>query len=130
MACFFSCGQTESSGQNKDKIPEEEKNTDVEIGVVEDLNNTLFEAYWHEKGGWLIDVRTPEEYSDGFIDGAININFNNGDFENAIDTLDTSLAVFVYCQGGGRSGKARDMLVENGFLEVYNLKSGYSNWVE
>lgn len=77
----------------------------------------------------LIDVRTPEEFNEGHIENAVNIDFYSDQFIDEINkSLDKNKTVFLYCKSGGRSGKAYTMLKENGFKEVYDLKGGYSNW--
>ena len=76
----------------------------------------------------MLDVRTPEEFSEGNISGAINMNFNAPEFETSLDSLDKTKPVYVYCQAGGRSGKAKDLLLEKGFKEVYNLIGGFGSW--
>ena len=81
-----------------------------------------------QKGGLLIDVRTPEEVADGSIDGNTNINVNSPSFKSEIEKLNKNIPVLIYCKSGGRSGKAMEIMKEMGFKEVYNLNGGYSNW--
>jgi thioredoxin 1 len=76
----------------------------------------------------IIDVRTPEEYTESHIANSKNINWNGIDFEAQINLLDKSKPVFVYCQGGGRSSEAATKLRTIGFKDVYELKGGLSNW--
>ncbi len=76
----------------------------------------------------LIDVRTPQEFSEGYIEKAVNYDFYDGDFLNHMTALDKSKPVFIYCQSGGRSGKTYKMLKDMGFKEVYDLKDGYGEW--
>ena len=63
----------------------------------------------------LIDVRTPEEFAKGHLEGAKNINFNANDFDNQITQLDKAKPVFIYCHSGGRSGKAYKKMKAHGF---------------
>ena len=76
----------------------------------------------------LIDVRTPEEYNNGNIENAENINFYDDNFNEQLSGLDKSLPTFLYCQAGGRSFKAMEVMCELGFKMVYELEGGYSNW--
>ena len=76
----------------------------------------------------LVDVRTPEEYAEGHIEGAVNINFYDEDFESQIGALNKDVPVFVYCQAGSRSRKACAKFEALGFKEVYDLEVGYSGW--
>lgn len=73
----------------------------------------------------LIDVRTPSEFSNGHLDGAVNINFNDASFDNQIEQLDKTQPVFIYCQSGGRSGKAYKKMKSMGFETVYDMEGGY-----
>lgn len=123
--------ETEESGDNVEVTDElVEDNSELEPQIVMDLDNESFKSKMEERPGLLIDVRTADEFAEGFIEGAINIDFTNGDFEAAIDTLDTTVPTYVYCAAGGRSGSARDMLKDNGFIEIYNLANGYGGWTE
>jgi len=74
----------------------------------------------------LLDVRTPEEWSQGSIEGATKINFFDSDFSDKLTQLDNSSPVLVYCKSGGRSAKATLILEKAGFNEVYNLLGGYN----
>lgn len=76
----------------------------------------------------LVDVRTPEEFSRGSLDGAINMNFRSNDLDNQLNTLDKSKPVFIFCQSGGRSGKCYKKMKDMGFSEVYDMEGGYGAW--
>lgn len=76
----------------------------------------------------LIDVRTPGEVAGGFIDHAVNIDYNSSDFNSKIEKLDKSKPVFVYCLSGGRSGSAASDMRSMGFKEVYELNGGIMKW--
>ena len=76
----------------------------------------------------LIDVRTPNEYSNGFIANAENINFKSKNFLSQISKLDKRKPVLIYCSGGGRSAKASNIFDSLGFKEIYDLKGGYIAW--
>lgn len=54
----------------------------------------------------LLDVRTPEEFSNGRVRGAKNINFLADNFEEQVDKLDRKKTYYLYCASGNRSGKA------------------------
>ena len=76
----------------------------------------------------LLDVRTPEEVSKGFISGAVNIDFNAADFAHKISGLDKSKTYFVYCAKGGRSSQAVELMNKEGFTKLYNLSDGFAGW--
>jgi thioredoxin 1 len=79
-------------------------------------------------GAQLVDVRTSEEFSDGHLKNAQNMNVNREDYKELFNTLDKSKPVFVYCLSGGRSGKAAKIMESMGFKEVYNLDGGIMKW--
>ncbi|WP_187478208.1 thioredoxin domain-containing protein [Amniculibacterium sp. G2-70] len=76
----------------------------------------------------LIDVRTPEEFADGHLENAVNIDWNSKSFDKLVSTLDKKKPVFVYCLSGGRSEKAANKLTKIGFLSVTNLAGGMMKW--
>lgn len=78
----------------------------------------------------LIDVRTPEEYAQGFIDGAINMDMKNGSFVSNIQQIDKNKKVYLYCKAGGRSAKASKILDSLGFKNIINLEGGFDAWKE
>lgn len=78
----------------------------------------------------LLDVRTPGEVSEGMIEGAINIDVEGDGFEDKIEMLDKSKTIYLYCRSGKRSALAAGILVDHGFLELYDLKGGYLAWSE
>ncbi|WP_313804064.1 thioredoxin domain-containing protein [Flavobacterium sp.] len=80
------------------------------------------------KDAQLIDVRTPDEYLDGALTDAKNIDWNGDNFEAEVAKLDKSKPVFVYCLAGGRSNKAAHKLASMGFTEIYDMKGGYIKW--
>lgn len=81
-----------------------------------------------KKGALLIDVRTPAEFAQDHLPNAVNIDYNDGDFQPKMLELDKSKPVLIYCLSGGRSGKALQWMGEAGFKEVYNLKGGILQW--
>ena len=78
----------------------------------------------------LIDVRTPEEHGNGYIYKSKLINFRDANFKEQLSKLDKKRPVLVYCAAGGRSNKTRNMLVEMGFKEIYELEGGFTAWAD
>jgi len=76
----------------------------------------------------IIDVRTPDEYKDGHLSNAVNMNWNDDTFGQQIKSLDKNAPVFVYCYAGGRSSAAAKELRKQGFKEVYDMQGGMSAW--
>ncbi len=76
----------------------------------------------------VLDVRTPEEYNEGHIEGAVMIDFNAGNFREEVDKLDKDKDYLLYCRSGNRSGKALAIMEELGFLEIYHMSGGMLEW--
>ena len=77
----------------------------------------------------LLDVRTPQEYQQGFIKGATLINFFDSDFVAKVSTtFDKNKPLYIYCAVGGRSNKAAKKLISVGFGSIYDLKGGFNKW--
>ena len=75
-----------------------------------------------------MDVRTPGEFNEGHIEGALLVDFQSGSFENEIASLDKSKTYAVYCRSGNRSGQAVKVMSEAGFTNIYNLNGGVIDW--
>jgi rhodanese-related sulfurtransferase len=71
--------------------------------------------------GNVIDVRTASEYSEGHVQGARNLDIQNGDFEKALESLDKEATYNVYCRSGRRSAAAVELMRNAGFTNVVDL---------
>ena len=76
----------------------------------------------------IIDVRTPQEYTDGHIEDAINMDFNSGAFGDEVRKLDRTKKYLVYCRSGNRSRGAINEMTQLGFEQVYHLYVGIVGW--
>jgi rhodanese-related sulfurtransferase len=77
----------------------------------------------------ILDVRTEDEYNDGIIANAINIDIHKGQgFIDSLEVLDKSKNYYVYCRSGARSAKACEVMENLGFENAYNLLGGILNW--
>jgi len=72
----------------------------------------------------LLDVRSNQEFKEGHLAGAINIPVF--DLEKAVmpKLKDTSQTIIIYCSTGSRSKRAKEILEDLGYKNVYNLKNG------
>ena len=77
----------------------------------------------------LLDVRTPGEFGERHLAGALNIDYNGAYFDARIEKLDKTQPVYVYCLSGGRSAAAAQTLTDIGFTKVYEMKGGISRWI-
>jgi len=80
------------------------------------------------QGEQLVDVRTPQEFAESHIKGAINIDFRNPNFSDEIKKLDKTKPLLIYCRSGRRSGDALSVCKNLGFTTVYDLGGGIIAW--
>lgn len=107
----------------------EEASPSHELVVSETISTNEFQRRMHETpNAVVLDVRTPEEVREGYIDGAANIDFRADDFQMKIGKLNRDSTYFLYCAGGGRSRRAADVMKDLGFKKVYDLDGGYKAW--
>ncbi|MFC1920825.1 rhodanese-like domain-containing protein [Chloroflexota bacterium] len=76
----------------------------------------------------IIDVRTPEEYDEGHVEDADNIDFYAPDFSERLNSLDKSKTYLIYCRSGNRSGQALAIIKEMDFLKIYHMDGGMLEW--
>lgn len=74
----------------------------------------------------LVDVRTPEEYALGTIDGAVNIPLD--DLRGRLGEIDRESDVIVFCAVGLRGYLAQRILLGRGYRRVRNLAGGYKTY--
>ncbi|QNN54789.1 rhodanese-like domain-containing protein [Nocardioides mesophilus] len=73
-----------------------------------------------EHGAVVIDVRTPEEFAEGHLEGALNLDLQNTDFFDQLGDLDPDDTFVVYCRSGSRAAAAIEQMVSRGFEDVVN----------
>lgn len=78
-----------------------------------------------QKGAVLVDVRTPEEFAGGHIEGALNIPIDDLDARKG--ELKKDADIVVYCRSGGRSARGKALLAGAGYSKVHDL-GAMSNW--
>jgi rhodanese-related sulfurtransferase len=76
----------------------------------------------------LIDIRTPEEFMSGYIEGAVNINYHDNDFIEKLDKLDKSKTYLIYCRTGRRSSDTLNVMKRLKFNEVYRILGDIVRW--
>jgi rhodanese-related sulfurtransferase len=79
-------------------------------------------------GAVIVDVRTPQEYSEGIIKGAVNIDYRDPSFAKKISKLDKDKPYFLYCLAGTRSAGAAEQMQKAGFKTIYTLEEGFKGW--
>ena len=83
---------------------------------------------FQKEGAIIIDVRSPQEFREGHIDGAISIPEYEIKKEAENRLADKEKDIIVYCSSGGRSKKAQKLLRKLGYQNVYNLYNGLTNY--
>lgn len=87
-------------------------------------------AIVEHKDAVLLDVRTAEEFGNGHIENAVNIDWNKGEanFEEQLKNVPKDKKILVYCQGGSRSATAAAKLRDLGYKQVQELDGGIVAW--
>jgi len=78
----------------------------------------------------ILDIRTPEEFDEVRLGGAVNVDYYGTDFADQLDTLDKNTPYVMYCRSGNRSSDAVKTMKDLGFTEVYEIDGGIVNWIE
>lgn len=99
-----------------------------EVMGVKVVDIATYEAQLKQPNVQLLDVRTPEEFSEGHLEKAKNCNIMGSDFDAQVANLDKTKPVMVYCKLGGRSAKAAERLKELGFTTITDLEGGITKW--
>ncbi len=100
------------------KLPEKAQYTDVSIEQAKEMIDS--------GGVFILDVRTQEEYDSGHIRNATLIPLDV--LDKRLNELPRDKKILVYCKSGSRSAQASQILVNNGFKEIYNMKGGITDW--
>ncbi len=75
---------------------------------------------------FILDVRTQEEYDAGHIKGSTLIPLQV--IDKRLNEIPKDRKILVYCRTGHRSAQASEILANNGFTQVYNMKGGITGW--
>lgn len=78
----------------------------------------------------VLDVRTPEEYAEGHLEGAVLVDFYDADFADQLAALDPDAPYLVYCRSGNRSGQALSVMEQLGFSSVVDVDGGIVAWAD
>lgn len=93
-------------------------------GPVTEVDAAGFLEASARSGAVVVDVRSPEEYAQGHLPGAVNISVEAADFAERIAQLDPTATTLVYCRSGRRSTIAADLMAQAGFTDIVNFSSG------
>ena len=76
----------------------------------------------------IVDVRTPAEFREGHLPGAVNIDYFGGPFETQIAALPRDVPVLLYCRTGNRSAGAYTSMQQAGIGNILHMNEGISVW--
>ena len=117
LISFMACGQKENAKSNGTNAGQASISL-ISPSYLNSVNKDIL----------LIDVRTPQEFASGHIENAVNMNYFGRDFAAQFKTIDKNKAVYLYCKSGIRSANAAEKLEDMGFVKIYDLEGGTSNW--
>ena len=122
MVALAGCGSDEASSNTTTAAAA------AATGPITAADPDAFVAAMGAPGAVLLDVRTPAEFAEGHIDGAINIDFESAGFADAVGALDRDVPYAIYCRSGNRSGQAEAVMAGMGFTSMTDLTGGIGAW--
>jgi phage shock protein E len=132
VAGFASCSDdADSSGAEQPLSVTAGPTASAEPETGSSLSPAEFAAAAQRPDTVVLDVRTPEEYAEGHLEGAVLIDLQDASgFEAGVAELDPALSYAVYCRTANRSAVAMDYLSQAGFSSYYDLAGGIDAWVD
>jgi len=107
----------------KDKVAKSEQRKAISYLSPSEFNDK-------SEGQTIIDIRTPREFQQNHIEGAININYYDSDFLDKISKFDKAKPIFIYCLSGSRSSSASRKMARSGFENINDLEGGVISWMK
>lgn len=117
-ACSDSAEVSVSSGPTASSAPD----------TGSSLDSADFAAALKRPGTTVLDVRTPAEFAEGHLEGAVNMDVESTDFPAQAAQLDPGATYAVYCRSGNRSKAAMNFLAAQGFTSMFDLAGGINAW--
>ena len=118
LSLFFGCAPPGERGGSETPI----LGLDAQTRIIKDITPkeafTLIKNNRHNSSFVILDVRTPHEFREGHLSGAINLDYYSSTFRNDLDNLDKDETYLIYCHSGMRSGATLNLIKK--FLLVYN----------
>ncbi len=96
--------------------------------TIKNVNSSEFNMLIKKNDGILLDVRTLYEFDGGHIKNADQLNYYAFSFKENLLLLPKDKPIYVYCRTGYRSRKTAEILLANGYRNVYNLQYGIKDW--
>ena len=112
------------------KQPEQKAETQTLNTIAAQEAQTIIQQRGGQPNFVILDVRTPQEFAQGHLAGAVNLDFHAPTFRGELDKFEKTKTYLVYCRSVNRSGKTLDMMRELGFAEAYNITGGIGAWAQ
>lgn len=87
-----------------------------------------FADYASQPGVVILDVRTPQEFAEGHLAGAVSLDVESASFDRALAALDPAASYAVYCRTGNRSRVAIEKMTAQGIVRTLGLDGGIVAW--
>ena len=138
-AFMFSCSNSSMAGSGDNPVSSGQENLSLQDETTAKSvpsNNEIknidideaFDMLKDKNKYFLLDVRTPEEYEEGFIENSILIPLS--ELESRLSEIPADKPIIVYCRSGNRSMQAAEILIKNKFNQVYNVLGGITEWIK
>ena len=96
--------------------------------VVPKIDAEQFDKLRQKPGAVVLDVRTPQEFAQGHVPGAVNMDISDPTFRKKLETLDKSKTYLVHCAKGVRSNRAVNLMSSLGLGGLYDYHAGFEDW--
>lgn len=96
--------------------------------VTAERAQALIQARGGTAGFAVLDVRTPVEFAQGHLPGALNLDIASPDFPDRVAKLDRGKTYLVYCRTGNRSAHAVRIMRQLGFKSILHMSEGIVGW--
>ena len=122
----LSSSDSKTNAPSESSLPEDSSNTTFKV---RNVTGTEGESLLKKRPDIVVlDVRTPDEFNEGHIANAINIDFWGDDFSSQLAKLDKNQTYLLHCQSGGRSSSALEIFRKKGFSNLIHLNEGIATW--
>jgi len=122
--------ENQGDGTSQGADPDSSENPEAAAALSVEEVDAAAAAKMIEKNSEVVvlDVRTPEEFGEGHIAGAVNIDFKAAGFREEVAKLDKSKSYLVHCRSGARSSQSLEVFKELGFSEIHHMGGGFNEW--
>lgn len=117
---------SETQAEVKGVSTQDEKEQIIQRVSVQEARQ-IIEGGGFKDNFFILDLRTAEEYQQGHIEGAVNVDYHTTLMQDIPD-MDKNATYLIYCQSSARSSQALELFRQQGYYEVYELEGGYNNW--